>query len=235
MSGTHAVAPPGRRLETHSSLPSTQELLKERLRGGEDVAGLVIRALVQTSGVGRRGTSWSGLTGGSYQSMAFEDPRGRYLTQGTPLAVAVGIAEVLREAGAEVLVKWPNDLYLGGGKLGGVLCEHLRGHLVVGVGVNVANEVPPGASALLGWALDEVGDAVIRGVDRGLGLLEELAERYAAIDFLAGRQVVVRAEQGIVAGTAAGITSAGELQVVVDYTTERLAAGTVLSWEPRQD
>ncbi len=132
---------PAGKTEAYASLPSTQQLLKERIRRGEDVDGLVVRAREQTAGVGRRGKSWAGLVGGSYQSFAYADPSGRLQRTYSALAVAIGIGEALRAAGAQASVKWPNDLYLGGGKLGGVLSEYLRAYLVVGIGINVANEV----------------------------------------------------------------------------------------------
>ena len=41
-----------------------------------------------------------------------------------PLLVGVIIREVLAEHGVEAEVKWPNDIYIGGKKLGGILCEN---------------------------------------------------------------------------------------------------------------
>jgi len=167
------------RTETYASLPSTQQLLKERVRRGEGVDGLVVRAREQTAGLGRQGKRWTGPPGGSYQSVAFADPTGQLRRTYTALAVAIGIAEALCAAGAPVKVKWPNDLYLADGKLGGVLSEYVRGHLVVGIGINVANEVPAGARALGGWDVSTVGDLALAGARRGL---EDLVLGEAARD-----------------------------------------------------
>lgn len=250
------------RIEPHESLPSTQELLKERLRAGTDVDGVVLRTVRQTAGLGRRGKSWSGLAGGSYQSVALRDQIGRLRRPWTSLAVAIGIAEELRSAGAQVRVKWPNDLFLassssdGGelagrypttgaaasGKLGGVLSEHLRSHLVVGVGVNVANEVPNGASALTGWKIAGVNDLVLRGIKRGLEELvlasdsaqdgsSMLTARYAPFDILFGAHVVALTPQGQSAGVARGVDHCGLLVLEGANGTESVAAGTVLSWQ----
>ena len=58
------------------------------------------------------------------------------------MALAVGLAETFPTYGARVGIKWPNDILYKGRKLGGILAEHARGHLLVGVGVNVNNRVP---------------------------------------------------------------------------------------------
>lgn len=67
------------------------------------------------------------------------------------LAVGVALVELLRqETGLDIWLKWPNDLYIGARKLGGVLTEGMVGHkgvegAVVGVGLNVnmgAAELP---------------------------------------------------------------------------------------------
>ena len=50
-------------------------------------------------------------------------------------AEAIAVAQV---EGSEIALKWPNDVLLGGGKLSGILLEMVRGHIVVGIGVNLA-------------------------------------------------------------------------------------------------
>lgn len=199
------------RTETYASLPSTQQLLKERVRRGEGVDGLVVRAREQTAGLGRQGKRWTGPPGGSYQSVAFADPTGQLRRTYTALAVAIGIAEALRAAGAPVKVKWPNDLYLMGGKLGGVLSEYVRGHLVVGIGINVANEVPAGAQALGGWDVSTVADLALAGAKRGL---EDLV-----LDEPAGAPAQAAAHEVEAPGAAEGNGS--------PTTSEAMAASTL--------
>ncbi len=248
MSGRAEFHPlPAWRVETHESLPSTQQQLKERLADGVVSGGLVLRALEQPAGVGRRGKAWSGGPGGSYQSAALADPEGRLRRPWMTLAIAVGIAELLRSAGAGVTVKWPNDLYLGGGKLGGILTEHVRGHLVVGVGVNVENDAPIGAAALRGWRPETVSDIVLDGIRAAVnewvtgpaGLLEPagtadpaLLERFAAIDLLQGRWVVLITPTGEVSGVARGIDVTGALLVERGGELTPVRDGSVASWRP---
>ncbi len=125
------------------------------------------------------------------------------------LAIGVGIAEALAEAGARCMVKWPNDIYYVDRKLGGVLVERLRGHLLIGVGVNVENEVPPGGVALRSWPLAQVEELVLSGVERGLDLAgEELRRRFERLDWLRGRRVrVAETGEGVAAWQVTGIAS----------------------------
>lgn len=223
------------RIESVDELPSTQSELRRRLEDGEAVDGLVVRAMRQTQGRGRRGRSWSSAEGGSYQTLAVRDPAPPGLGRGgSAVAVAVGMAETFASYGVRVQVKWPNDLHYRGRKLGGVLTEYLRGHLLVGVGVNVANEPPEGGIALRGWDLEGVHGAVLAGVQAGLdGWLdhpEALAERFTAVDALAGEAVRLGVPDGEVRGTAAGIDPDGALCVETPDGPVRVHTGTVLAY-----
>lgn len=232
---------PAWRVEEFASLASTQALLRERLSAGATVHGSVLRALEQPAGRGRGGKSWASLPGGSYQSLAVHDRwQGALRGPGLTLALALHLAEELRAAGAAASVKWPNDVYLGAGKLAGVLSEYVSGHLIVGVGLNVNNPVPDGAAALRGWELDYVHELVLAAVRAGLASVVEagerapealrLAERLAPVDHLRGREVTVRAAKSTIRGRAAGVGVDGALLVDTGEATIRVTDGTVLSW-----
>ncbi len=187
------------RIEEFGHVDSTQEVVKRRLSAGQAADGLIVRARSQSAGRGRRGTTWKSDVGGSYQTFAVADPYGPSAGGGITLAIGVCLAEALQEAGVRAAVKWPNDLYYLNRKLGGVLVERTKGHLVIGVGINVENDVPRGAIALRSWPLAAVHQLVLQGVDRTLELLaaeggalsDELRRRYAQVDWLAGKSVTV--------------------------------------------
>ena len=240
----------GFRLEEHDSVSSTQQLLRQLVTAGVASDGYVVRAREQLAGKGRRGTAWHSSRGGSYQSVALEAGRlvaqaaGRAVAAPLPdprltLAIGLGIAESLNTAGAAVMLKWPNDLIANDAKLGGIIVELVAGVALVGVGVNVDNELPHGAAGLRGWSVDEVGDLVLAGVRNGLWLLTErtrdLVPRYSSLDWLRGRTVTISAatladpraapwplhNAAEVRGVADGIDDRGRL-LVVDPSGERL-------------
>lgn len=239
------------RVVEFGSVSSTQDELRYRARAGEDVARLCVRAATQTGGRGRRGTGWLSPVGGSYQSVGLGREAPPWLTP----ALGVGIAGSLNRLtdSPRVLVKWPNDLYLGEGKLGGILTEVVSQQVVVGVGVNVSNEVPPGAARLAGREVSEVSDAVLAGLSSGVRLAKEggeaVATAFAAVDFLFGRVVEVvtgalepaneapigertSSRGDAVSGVARGIDAQGALIVEVEAAGAilRLGAGHVVGF-----
>lgn len=99
----------------------------------------------QTAGRGRRGRQWRSPFGANlYLSLAWSFPAWPPALTTLPLLVGVVCAERIAACGlARVGVKWPNDLYVDGRKLGGILIEH-RGEaggpcrVVIGIGLNIA-------------------------------------------------------------------------------------------------
>lgn len=217
------------RIETHALLPSTQDAMRERLERGEEVHGLVIRALEQTAGRGSRARDWRSGRGGSYQTLAARDAVPPVLAvPHAALAVGIGLAETLPEYGLQVRLKWPNDLLYRGKKVGGILCEAARAHLLVGVGVNVENEVPTGATALRGLDVEGVSNMVLAGVQRGLERLAEgleLPRAFAPHDALYGQEVEVRLGGAWRRGVARGVDEAGCLLLETEDGLTRLCHG----------
>ncbi len=153
--------------------------------------GLVLLAMEQTSGLGRHGNEWRSPRGGVYMSYVPTDEimpaRLTDLSLLASLAVARVVESTLEAAGVrgpKALLKWPNDVLVGDGKVGGVLVQS-RGppRAVVGVGVNVntpvdleedrsAEEWPVGARSLCQVAGRDLDLAQVAH-----DLLEELVHR----------------------------------------------------------
>lgn len=229
------MATHGFEVERLGSVPSTQDLLAARARAGEDVTGICLRATEQTKGRGRRGTAWTSPPGGSYQSVGLGREAWPWLT----LALGAGVAGSLGETcGVEVTVKWPNDLFLAGRKLGGMITEVVAGQVIAGVGVNVRNAAPEGGATLDRDDVDAVSDAVLVGLERGLALAlaggEAVREAFAAVDVLRGLRVtVVAAQDREVTGVAAGVDARGALLLEVDGgEVLSLTAGHVTAFGP---
>jgi BirA family biotin operon repressor/biotin-[acetyl-CoA-carboxylase] ligase len=103
----------------------------------------VVTAREQTAGRGRVGRVWTAPDGKALLYSAVLRPldqRHLLLPLSVPLAVCAA-AEALRD-GAECMVKWPNDVWLGGRKLAGILIEAnpREGWAVIGVGLNLSIE-----------------------------------------------------------------------------------------------
>lgn len=224
-----------------TELASTMETAHARAQDGA-MHGTAVVAARQTLGRGTRGRAWSSETGGLWLSVIARPSRTDALEA---LSLRVGLAtaavlELLCPALPRLGLKWPNDIVIGGRKLAGILCEARWGNghcqwIVVGLGINVRNQVPAEldgvAAAIQSWdpaadptALAEPVAAAVALAARGAGPLTPAElQAYALRDALAGARVTEP-----VAGTAEGITDAGALRVRTDAGPVReVLAGVV--------
>ena len=130
-------------LQVEASCESTNTVLVDLARGAA-ASGTVIAAELQTRGRGRRGRGWESALGAALTfSLLWRFERGVAALSGLSLAVGVALVRALRGLGARaVMLKWPNDLVLPAGKLGGILIEVEGDALgpsaaVIGIGLNV--------------------------------------------------------------------------------------------------
>jgi BirA family biotin operon repressor/biotin-[acetyl-CoA-carboxylase] ligase len=240
-------------LEVAWTLDSTNSELLRRVTPQRGSA--VLLAEQQTDGRGRRGRDWaSPLAANLYLSLSRRFGGGLARLPGVSLVAGVAAAEALHGLGFPgVRLKWPNDLVVTDGsglrKLGGLLVEgggEAAGpaRAVLGLGLNVA--MPPSAATAIDqpW-VDLAGLAGGAAPSRNrlaaglLGhLLPALAEfdaaglapflaRHAALDALAGRDVLLHGEQGTIAATALGLASDGALRVRIDGREQLVHAGEV--------
>jgi len=136
----------GRPLHVHAVATSTNDLALELVEQGA-AEGTAALALAQSHGRGRLGRRWVSPPGGLYLSVVLRPslPPGRWPLIG--LACSLGTAAAAeRHARSPVRLKWPNDLLVDGGKVGGILVEAARGAVVCGIGLNVTlpSEPPAG-------------------------------------------------------------------------------------------
>ena len=106
--------------------------------------GTVYRAVAQTAGRGQRGNSWEASPGLNLTFSLLLRPRTVSPAEAFAVSMltSLSIAGVLeRHLGREVLIKWPNDIYVGDLKLAGILIENsFSTHIdrsIIGVGINV--------------------------------------------------------------------------------------------------
>lgn len=202
--------------------------------GGGATAPRVCLAEQQLQGRGRRGRDWvSPFARNLYLSIGLETEAGPAAVQGLTLRAGLGAVRALSAMGIAGLgIKWPNDLWLNGRKVAGILTE-LQGsaqdelRLVIGIGLNVymtmpeteidqpwtslaqEGEVPAGgrnelAISLIQGILDAVGNL-------GAGADADLEAEWAEYDVLRGRQVAVRGSE--CRGIGNGIDEAGQLRL----------------------
>lgn len=127
----------------YETVDSTNTVCRTLAREGAP-DGTAVLACRQTAGRGRMGRGFESPAGlGLYLSMLWRpvtSPEG--LLPLTAMAAASAVLAIRRVTGADIRIKWPNDLVLRGKKLAGILTEaSLSGggveHVVIGIGVNL--------------------------------------------------------------------------------------------------
>ncbi|NPA47740.1 MAG: biotin--[acetyl-CoA-carboxylase] ligase [Thermococci archaeon] len=136
----------GRKVVFLREVDSTNEYAKRIAPHEEE--GTVVIAERQHSGKGRRGRYWASPEGGLWMSVILKPGRCESLTL-LVFAAALAVTDTLEEFGIKGRIKWPNDVLVNGKKICGILTEGRIGdYVVVGVGLNVNNDVSNGLSRI---------------------------------------------------------------------------------------
>jgi BirA family biotin operon repressor/biotin-[acetyl-CoA-carboxylase] ligase len=173
-------------LRVKASCGSTNTVLVDLARMGA-VSGKVVAAELQTDGRGRRGRGWESALGAALTfSLLWRFERGVAALTGLSLVAGVALVRALRALGGRaVMLKWPNDLVLPEGKLGGILIEVEGDSLgpsaaVVGIGLNV--RLSPGLRGRIDQPAVDLAQAGADTTDRNIVLGAMLRELCIALN-----------------------------------------------------
>lgn len=199
----------------------------------EGQCGDVCLAEQQTAGRGRRGRQWLSPPGVNlYLSLrwCFGQTPERLPMLG--LVTGLAVAEALADCGLRGHgLKWPNDVYYDGEKLGGILLEAVGAleQIVIGIGLNVNMQVEAGGGIDQPWTSLRMalGGPVARNT-LAAALLNRLVPRlqmfshldmaqfrqdWQAWDVLGQREVRVVAGSEVLLGLASGVDDRGQLRI----------------------
>lgn len=225
----------GKEIHHFSLVDSTNRVARELAEEGAH-EGTVVLAEQQSQGKGRMERHWHSPPGGIWMSVILRPQLPPYQVQGITLVAAVVVVEAVKEVtGLCPKIKWPNDIYIEGRKVCGILAE-MKGemdrvdHVVIGIGLNANNEFKeadePGSegfsAASLSMFLGEPADRrdLVRAI---LSRLEEyyfrhgregisyLLELWRRNNFTLGSSVVLKMGDKEFPGVAEDITPEGGL------------------------
>jgi BirA family biotin operon repressor/biotin-[acetyl-CoA-carboxylase] ligase len=244
------------RIERHARLGSTSDEARERALAG-DPGHLWIWADEQTAGRGRHGRVWQSPAGNLHASALILDPCDTGIAPQIGFVAGVALRRAVADlGGAEISLKWPNDLVSNGAKLAGLLIEGVttpwrRFAAVVGFGVNLAIS-PPGLaypttnlSRLLGRPVGPEDlfprlarrfDAMLALWARGAGFAAIREEWLASAAGLGG-PIHVSGPRGARGGVFEGIDLQGRLLMRSGDSVEIIESAdlTLISSSPRPD
>jgi BirA family biotin operon repressor/biotin-[acetyl-CoA-carboxylase] ligase len=210
---------------------------------------------VQTAGRGRHGHAWGSEAGNLHLSVLVR-PAGAVSTWGLlPLMAGLAVAEALAAIGVEPALKWPNDVWVAGRKVAGVLVESASAgttveSAVIGIGVNVASvpasldgDARAAAACLADFIADPDVEVVAALVLTRIRVWYHRLAAGAATEMMAawraralpwwGREVEARSGDEVIRGRAVDVDESGALVLVLaDGTRFLLHAGEVREVRP---
>jgi BirA family biotin operon repressor/biotin-[acetyl-CoA-carboxylase] ligase len=210
-----------------------------RLAGQGSPNGTLVVAEYQKKGRGRLDRGWISPPGKNLLFSLILRPNWPpyQAFYGTVMA-SVALCETMnRLAGVSAGIKWPNDIYVGGKKLAGILTEVSSDpdrieYMIVGVGINchwAPRKIPDGSqpatslkretgktvsrSELLTGFLNRAERLSLEAEEKGIGFLRDQWNRYSLVT---DRRVKIFNNQETWTGVAQGIDEYGALKVLLD-------------------
>ena len=230
------------------SLTSTNTWLLEQ----PNACFSVCLAEEQTAGRGRRGRTWQSPKSGTiYFSLrwCFQQVPAHYACLG--LVVGVAVAEALADYGLQgQMLKWPNDIYYQGQKLGGILLQTAQPlqQVVIGIGLNTGMSAEAGGRIDQAWC--DLSEILQQSIDRNrliAAILKQLIpvlqtfpqlnrqrfkKQWQSWDWLADQAVRVDTGREILQGIACGLDEHGQLQVALADGSRRAFSSADVSVRP---
>lgn len=226
---------------------SSQDIAAEIARSG-GVEGTVVLCESMEGGRGRLGRSWYAPSGGLWFTVVLR-PRRIPMLHLLSLCAGIAVAEAINELlDVEVRLKWPNDVVYRGKKLCGILVEaeaeaDVVKFVLVGIGINVNNELPKELREKAIALRDIVGMSIPRVPlllavlaklanlyrDLAVGRYDDIISKWKALSDTLGKLVEVHmVGGGVVRGRAVDVDSYGRLVVVRDGERVVVDAGDVV-------
>ncbi|MEW6984602.1 bifunctional biotin--[acetyl-CoA-carboxylase] ligase/biotin operon repressor BirA [Colwelliaceae bacterium 6471] len=236
-------------VEVHNLIDSTNSYLMRRLPN-QLQPGQVCVAEYQSAGRGRRGRQWISPFGSHiYMSMYWHLEQGMSAAMGLSVIAALAVSDAINHLyKIKVQLKWPNDIYLGGVKLAGILID-LEGqavencHSVIGIGLNL--DMPNKSAALVDQPWTDLQSHCEKSIERNLLCAEiikqlikrltvhqhngisEMLNEWHAQDYYINKKVKLLTGDKETIGICRGINSQGALLLEVDGKVKPIYGGEV--------
>ena len=242
---------PSCRLKILSVVDSTNRYAREQAANHAS-SGLVVLAEKQTAGRGRRGKVWvSPLASNIYMSVVWDFSGAGDTLKGLSLAIGVAVRRALLKLGvADIKLKWPNDIFVNGKKLGGILLEMIGDpsaecSVIVGIGINVLMSESSAEEIDQDWIdLQRASSVTISRNELVACLIIETFEvlgnfqrsgfsvyrsEWQAADLLKNQSGTISKDRESVSGIVLGVDNSGSLRMQLSNGEEQRFIGGELS------
>ncbi len=235
------------KVEVHHIIDSTNDHLV-RCLSNEISQGHTCIAEYQSAGRGRRGRQWISPFGSNlYLSMYWRLEQGMSAAMGLNIVAALAVSDAIKSLfNIDVQLKWPNDIYLSGVKLAGILID-LDGqalepcHCVIGIGLNL--KMPEESARYVDQPWTDISQHTKQEIDRNRLVAEiiyhlhrrltlhesggqtNLVNEWQALDFFYGKPVKLISGERVIQGVCQGIDAQGALMLNIGGETKAMYGG----------
>ena len=235
------------KIEVHNLIDSTNDSLMRRLPN-QLQQGQVCVAEHQSSGRGRRGRKWISPFGSHvYLSMYWCLEQGMSAAMGLNIVTALAVSDAVKAIyDIDIQLKWPNDIYLDGVKLAGILID-LEGqaldpcHCVLGIGLNL--KMPKDSAAEVDQPWTDIAQHTTKALNRNdlvaqlIACLNKrltvhqnqgantLIEEWQRLDYFYNQPVKLISGERVTRGICRGIDHQGALMLEIDGVIKAMYGG----------
>ena len=235
-------------IEVLDSTNSTNDYLAEKYSNEPKTIAICL-AEKQTHGKGTQNKIWNSPNKkGIYLSFTWEISNKNSNIAPVSIIIGAAIAKLLNQYSPNIKLKWPNDLYANGKKLGGILVEGYAQtgdiwHIIIGIGVNVhsdssltkANKIALADITNLSLDRNQITAAIM---NECITLLEEAelhglkntTEIWNKHDMLQGKIISVMSANKKYTGKNLGICELGKLNLLVQDSVITLSQAKIIEY-----
>ena len=219
------------------TVTSTNDIIKEL---SKEEYPVVVSAVEQTAGRGRRNRKWVSKTGNLYFTLSLEiKPQeiSRYVC-----LIGLVLAKTITEISplCQPKIKWPNDIFLKDKKLTGMLLENIKEDIwAVGIGVNIADSPKLINQAYEATSLKENGILTTREIflEKFLNNLSKMQKQYRQQGFTPikdewlkqalnlGKEIIIKNEKDEKRGKFLTLDENGYLILKTNQGKQKIIAG----------
>ena len=241
------------RFDFYETLDSTNDLALALVRDAATELPALVLAANQTAGRGRGANTWLASSGALTFSLAIEPPEALPADRLPLVSLAAGLAVCktlakLLPTGSAIGLKWPNDVLLDLHKVCGILVEAIptpSRRLVIGIGLNVNNELPEVDGSWLPTSMASVADTrfplsnvlneLVSQLDDQFLILHNRSEAWIA-DYqryctLTGHTVRIDTGTEQLTGVCLGVAASGALRIRTPGGIQNVYTGTIVAME----
>ena len=229
----------GRHIKYFKSIYSTNSEATNYL--SQDNHGCVIITKNQTSGKGRRNNQWFSIPNKSLTFSIIVNQKKIKNKNLLPIITAITIIKAIKKISKiQCSIKWPNDIMLNNQKIGGILIEKKNDYMIVGIGINVNEEIDDLNAEIKNISTSlRINSAPLIQLEVLLAYILNELEKYCYEDdtnfieewltlcYHIDKEIKFHKNHKIIKGTFKGINANGQGIININNQTELISSGMI--------